>query len=253
MALRKKKSTLENPIEGWELPPQSSLHKPQGQQLQDYMFGNVNIDLVPSYPLLARSSREHLFDLRSAGFLWRSNGAAEFPNPSPESEIGQPRVGVILLVEVSTLGFGCGGLSGILNAPLSHEAGCSLIIDAFQKGITYYDTADIYGQNRDNEIMVGKICNLEGLKSEKKRNWGQKSKVIDMALKQLPREQIQISTKFGIIMSTDMSHVEVNGTPEYVRQCCEASLKWLDVDYIDLYYQHRVDTSVPIEDTVSMR
>lgn len=73
------------------------------------------------------------------------------------------------------------------------------------------------------------------------------------ALKQLPREQIQISTKFGIIMSTDMSHVEVNGTPEYVRQCCEASLKWLDVDYIDLYYQHRVDTSVPIEDTVSMK
>lgn len=129
-------------------------------------------------------------------------------------------------LEVSTLGFGCGGLSGILNAPLSHEAGCSLIIDAFQKGITYYDTADIYGQNRDNEIMVGK------------------------ALKQLPREQIQISTKFGIIMSTDMSHVEVNGTPEYVRQCCEASLKWLDVDYIDLYYQHRVDTSVPIEDTM---
>ncbi|KAF7116586.1 hypothetical protein RHSIM_RhsimUnG0023900 [Rhododendron simsii] len=128
--------------------------------------------------------------------------------------------------EVSTLGFGCGGLSGILNAPLSHEAGCSLIIDAFQKGITYFDTADIYGQNRDNEIMVGK------------------------ALKQLPREQIQISTKFGIIMPADLSHVEVKGTPEYVRQCCEASLKWLDVDYIDLYYQHRVDTSVPIEDTM---
>ncbi|XP_058203262.1 perakine reductase-like isoform X2 [Rhododendron vialii] len=70
------------------------------------------------------------------------------------------------------------------------------------------------------------------------------------ALKQLPREQIQISTKFGIIMSADMSHVEVNGTPQYVRQCCEASLKWLDVDYIDLYYQHRVDSSVPIEDTM---
>lgn len=61
------------------------------------------------------------------------------------------------MLQVSTLGFGCGGLSGVLNAPLSHEAGCSLIIDAFQKGITYYDTADIYGQNRDNEIMVGKV------------------------------------------------------------------------------------------------
>lgn len=128
--------------------------------------------------------------------------------------------------EVSTLGFGCLGLSGVLNAPLSHEAGCSLIIDAFQKGITYFDTADIYGQNRDNEILIGK------------------------ALKQLPRDQIQISTKFGIIMAADLSRVEVNGTPGYVRQCCEASLKWLDVDYIDLYYQHRVDCSVPIEDTM---
>ncbi|GFS37196.1 NAD(P)-linked oxidoreductase superfamily protein [Actinidia rufa] len=128
-------------------------------------------------------------------------------------------------LEVSQLGFGCGGLSGMLNAPLSHEAGCSVLKEAFQKGITFFDTADIYGQNHHNEIMVGK------------------------ALKQLPREQVQLASKFGIFIP-DWNQMEVKGTPAYVRQCCEASLKRLGVDYIDLYYQHRVDVSVPIEDTM---
>lgn len=59
-----------------------------------------------------------------------------------------------------------------------------------------------------------------------------------------------MATKFGLVRS-DGVFAGVKGTPEYVRQCCEASLKRLDVEYIDLYYQHRVDTSVPIEDTVS--
>ena len=68
------------------------------------------------------------------------------------------------------------------------------------------------------------------------------------ALKQLPREKVQVATKFGYVR---MQPMLVKGTPEYVRTCCEASLKRLDVEYIDLYYQHRVDTSVPIEDTVS--
>ena len=70
------------------------------------------------------------------------------------------------------------------------------------------------------------------------------------ALKQLPREKIQLATKFGIV-KMEANRVTVNGTPEYVRSYCEGSLKRLDVDYIDLYYQHRVDTSVPIEETVS--
>lgn len=55
------------------------------------------------------------------------------------------------------MGFGCGGLSGIYNAPLSHEAGCSVIKEAFSRGITFFDTSDIYGDNQDNEIMVGKV------------------------------------------------------------------------------------------------
>ncbi|EOY05799.1 hypothetical protein SCA6_016188 [Theobroma cacao] len=128
-------------------------------------------------------------------------------------------------LEVSRLGFGCGGLSGMLNAPLSHEDGCSVIKEAFYSGITFFDTADVYGENHDNEIMVGK------------------------ALKQLPRDQIQLATKFGIIVLEGLQF-EIKGTPEYVRYCCESSLKRLDVDYIDLYYQHRVDTSVPIEETM---
>ncbi|KAM3707153.1 hypothetical protein ACJW31_02G002300 [Castanea mollissima] len=142
----------------------------------------------------------------------------------PHIQIPRVRLGSQGL-EVSRLGFGCGGLSGILNAPLSHDAGCSVIKEAFQRGITFFDTADVYGANHDNEIMVGK------------------------ALKQLGREKIQLATKFGITKA-EKGQVGVKGTPEYVRQCCEASLKYLDVDYIDLYYQHRVDTSVPIEETM---
>lgn len=73
---------------------------------------------------------------------------------------------------------------------------------------------------------------------------------IIQALKQLPRDKIQLATKFGCILLEEGQY-GVKGTPEYVRKCCEASLKRLDVDYIDLYHQHRVDTLVPIEDTVS--
>lgn len=68
-------------------------------------------------------------------------------------------------------------------------------------------------------------------------------------MKKLPREKIQLATKFGIIIQQD-GQVIIKGTPEYVRRSCEASLKRLGVDYIDLYYAHRIDTSVPIEDTV---
>uniref|UniRef100_A0A2N9I7K8 NADP-dependent oxidoreductase domain-containing protein n=1 Tax=Fagus sylvatica TaxID=28930 RepID=A0A2N9I7K8_FAGSY len=127
-------------------------------------------------------------------------------------------------LEVSKLGFGCMSLTGAYNSPLSEEDGISVIKHAFSKGITFFDTSDAYGP-QTNEILLGK------------------------ALKQLPREKIQIATKFGI-QRTTFPNLQVNGSPEYVRSCCEASLKRLDVQYIDLYYQHRVDTKVPIEETV---
>ncbi|KAA8536996.1 hypothetical protein F0562_029474 [Nyssa sinensis] len=128
-------------------------------------------------------------------------------------------------LEVSRLGYGCMGLTGMYGAPVPEEDGISFIKDVFNKGITFFDTSDVYGVNHSNEILVGK------------------------ALKQLPREKIQLATKFGIV-KIDLSSVTVNGTPEYVRSCCEASLRCLGVEYIDLYYQHRIDTKVPIEETM---
>ena len=73
---------------------------------------------------------------------------------------------------------------------------------------------------------------------------------LSQALKELPRDKIQLATKFGIV-KRESNNVIVKGDPEYVRACCETSLRRLGVDYIDLYYQHRVDATVPIEDTVS--
>ncbi|XP_004304746.1 PREDICTED: probable aldo-keto reductase 1 [Fragaria vesca subsp. vesca] len=126
--------------------------------------------------------------------------------------------------EVSKLGLGCLGLTGFHNAPLAEEVGISIIKHAFDNGITFFDTSDIYGPET-NEVLIGK------------------------ALKQLPRDKVQVATKFGIV-SVKEPQVTLNSSPEYVRSCCEASLKRLDVEYIDLYYQHRVDTSVPIEHTM---
>ncbi|XP_045796481.1 probable aldo-keto reductase 1 [Trifolium pratense] len=127
-------------------------------------------------------------------------------------------------LEVSKLGYGCMGLTGIYNAAVPEDVAISLIKHAFSKGITFFDTSDVYAAHA-NEVLVGK------------------------ALKHLPRDQIQIATKFGIVKKED-SKIIVNGSPEYVRSCCEGSLQRLAVEYIDLYYQHRVDTTVPIEDTM---
>ncbi|XP_030534721.1 perakine reductase-like [Rhodamnia argentea] len=142
-----------------------------------------------------------------------------------EQEVQIPRVKLGTQgLEVSKLGFGCMGLTGIYNDPVSDEVGVSIITDAFGKGITFFDTSDFYGP-KTNEILVGK------------------------ALKKLPREKVQLATKFGAMLSEGYT-VVIKGTPEYVRSSCEASLKRLEVDYIDLYYVHRIDTSVPIEETM---
>eukprot|EP00262_Sarcandra_glabra_P000887 TRINITY_DN10933_c0_g2_i1.p1 TRINITY_DN10933_c0_g2~~TRINITY_DN10933_c0_g2_i1.p1 ORF type:complete len:362 (+),score=50.15 TRINITY_DN10933_c0_g2_i1:51-1136(+) len=126
-------------------------------------------------------------------------------------------------LKVSKLGFGCAGITGMYNDPISDDDGISIIKDAFSKEITFFNTADFFAVNA-NEILVGK------------------------ALKQLPREKIQLATKFGVKL--DKVGVQIIGSPAYVRESCEASLKRLHVDYIDLYYQLRVDTSIPIEETI---
>ncbi|XP_057842375.2 probable aldo-keto reductase 1 isoform X1 [Cryptomeria japonica] len=126
--------------------------------------------------------------------------------------------------QVSALGLGCSGLSGAYGDYASEEDATALFQHAFNKGVTFFDTADIYG-NFTNEILVGK------------------------ALKCLPRESIQIATKFGWHLDGN-GKFGIKGTAEHIRQACEASLQRLGTEYIDLYYQHRVDTQVPIEETV---
>jgi aryl-alcohol dehydrogenase-like predicted oxidoreductase len=125
---------------------------------------------------------------------------------------------------VSALGLGCMGMSEFYG-PTDEAEGIATIHRALDLGVTMLDTADVYGPHT-NEILVGKA--VKGR-----------------------REGIVIATKFGIVR--DPSQPErrgISGKPEYVRASCEASLKRLGVDAIDLYYQHRIDRSTPIEETV---
>jgi len=151
------------------------------------------------------------------------------------------------------------GLTGAYNSPLDDEAGIAVITHAFRRGVTFFDTSDVYGP-RTNEILLGKVrlpfrflltpCSASVSDLLTRVSHGPWLPVCVQALKQLPRDQVQVATKFGI--QRDGSGVAtVCGKPEYVRACCDASLRRLGIDCIDLYYQHRVDTTIPIEDTVS--
>jgi aryl-alcohol dehydrogenase-like predicted oxidoreductase len=126
-------------------------------------------------------------------------------------------------LEVSALGLGCMGMSDFYAGRDEAEAVATINL-ALDRGVTFLDTADMYGVGT-NEELVGRVV-------RERREW------------------VVVATKFGIVRGANGDARGINGRPEYVRQACDASLRRTGLDFIDLYYQHRVDPDVPIEETV---
>ncbi len=139
------------------------------------------------------------------------------------SSLARRTLGTASPLEVSALGLGCMGMSEFYGTP-DEQGGTDTIHRALDLGVTFLDTADMYGPFT-NEMLVGKA--IAGR-----------------------RDEVQLATKFGNKRNPNGERLGIDGSPDYVRSACDASLQRLGVDHIDLYYQHRVDPTVPIEETV---
>ena len=144
-------------------------------------------------------------------------------SPPGDRELPVRTLGTQSAPPVSAMGLGCMGMSEFYGTADEAEA-VATIRRALDLGVTFLDTADMYGPFT-NERLVGNA--VAGR-----------------------RDSVQLATKFGNERLPDGTRLGINGRPEYVRAACDASLQRLGVDVIDLYYQHRVDRTVPIEDTV---
>lgn len=125
-------------------------------------------------------------------------------------------------LEVSVLGFGCMGLSYGYGPATDKKAGIALIRAAVERGVTFFDTAEVYGPFTNEELVGEALAPL--------------------------RDKVVVATKFGFTFGDDGKQQILNSRPEHIRKVAEESLKRLKTDVIDLYYQHRVDPDVPIED-----